>query len=269
MVNYKIIMSDLKKAFGYIISSQTLDNSLIDIGEIISRKGISTSRKDCLQVLSVYGVDDIKKFTDTSLKLVMFYLKVVLKDNLISDEELRNIRFLKLLFGIKEGDFNKQKGFANEVVSIIKSQLNLIYVDDEVSSQEAIHKVNLQEVFGLNYDEFLLLSNQVVLDSLSRGYDWIEIDSFITANAYDIWVEGNESSTNFEIQEIETRSRHISQSTKDDVWNRDDGKCVECGSKEDLEFDHIIPHSKGGANTYRNIQLLCEPCNRSKSAKIG
>jgi 5-methylcytosine-specific restriction endonuclease McrA len=26
---------------------------------------------------------------------------------------------------------------------------------------------------------------------------------------------------------------------------------------------------KGGANTYRNIQLLCEPCNRSKSAKIG
>ena len=57
-------MSDLKKTFGYIISSQTMDNSLIDVGEIISRKGLNTSRKDCLQVLSVYGVDDIKKFTD-------------------------------------------------------------------------------------------------------------------------------------------------------------------------------------------------------------
>ena len=56
---------------------------------------------------------------------------------------------------------------------------------------------------------------------------------------------------------------------KDKVWNRDGGKCVKCGSNEDLEFDHIIPHSKGGANTYRNIQLLCEPCNRKKSAKIG
>ena len=65
------------------------------------------------------------------------------------------------------------------------------------------------------------------------------------------------------------RSRKISQKVKDEVWNRDNGKCVECGSNEDLEFDHIIPHSKGGANTYRNIQLLCEPCNRSKSAKIG
>lgn len=65
------------------------------------------------------------------------------------------------------------------------------------------------------------------------------------------------------------RSRRISQDVKDKVWNRDGGKCVECGSNENLEFDHIIPHSKGGANTYRNIQLLCEPCNRSKSAKIG
>jgi hypothetical protein len=65
------------------------------------------------------------------------------------------------------------------------------------------------------------------------------------------------------------RTRTITQNVKDRVWNRDGGKCVECGSNENLEFDHIIPYSKGGANTYRNIQLLCEPCNRSKSAKIG
>jgi uncharacterized membrane protein len=63
--------------------------------------------------------------------------------------------------------------------------------------------------------------------------------------------------------------KSIPQKVKDQVWNRDDGKCVQCGSKENLEFDHIIPHSKGGANTYRNLQLLCEPCNRSKSNKIG
>ena len=65
------------------------------------------------------------------------------------------------------------------------------------------------------------------------------------------------------------RSRRISQEVKDAVWNRDGGKCVQCGSNENLEFDHIIPFSKGGANTYRNLQLLCESCNRSKSDKIG
>jgi hypothetical protein len=72
-----------------------------------------------------------------------------------------------------------------------------------------------------------------------------------------------------EIPETEFSSRNIPRDVKDSVWNRDGGRCVECGSNKNLEFDHIIPHSKGGSNTYRNIQLLCESCNRSKSDKIG
>ena len=66
-----------------------------------------------------------------------------------------------------------------------------------------------------------------------------------------------------------SKRKVIPQTIKDKVWNRDGGKCVKCGSQYHLEYDHIIPHSKGGANTYRNLQLLCEPCNRSKSNKIG
>jgi 5-methylcytosine-specific restriction endonuclease McrA len=53
------------------------------------------------------------------------------------------------------------------------------------------------------------------------------------------------------------------------VWRRDNGRCAKCGSQEKLEYDHIIPISKGGSNTARNIQLLCERCNRSKGANIG
>jgi hypothetical protein len=45
-------------------------------------------------------------------------------------------------------------------------------------------------------------------------------------------------------------------------------RCVECGFKENLEYDHIIPVSKGGSNTERNVQLLCERCNRTKRDKI-
>lgn len=52
------------------------------------------------------------------------------------------------------------------------------------------------------------------------------------------------------------------------VWQRDQGKCVKCGSSEKLEFDHVIPIAKGGNNTERNIQLLCESCNRSKGTSI-
>jgi len=52
------------------------------------------------------------------------------------------------------------------------------------------------------------------------------------------------------------------------VWQRDGGKCVRCGSNRNLEFDHIIPVVMGGANTARNLQLLCEGCNRAKSASL-
>ena len=60
----------------------------------------------------------------------------------------------------------------------------------------------------------------------------------------------------------------ISPEVKREVWRRDEGKCTKCGSRERLEFDHIIPVAKGGSNTVRNIELLCEDCNREKSANI-
>jgi len=37
------------------------------------------------------------------------------------------------------------------------------------------------------------------------------------------------------------------------VWRRDKGQCVRCGSRERLEFDHIIPVVAGGSSTERNI----------------
>ena len=52
------------------------------------------------------------------------------------------------------------------------------------------------------------------------------------------------------------------------VWTRDQGRCVQCGREEELEYDHIIPVSKGGSNKEKNIQLLCAPCNRSKGANL-
>lgn len=64
------------------------------------------------------------------------------------------------------------------------------------------------------------------------------------------------------------QTRHIPQSVKLQVWENCGGKCVQCGAKDYLEFDHIIPFSKGGANTVNNLQILCRKCNLAKRDRI-
>lgn len=66
----------------------------------------------------------------------------------------------------------------------------------------------------------------------------------------------------------ERHTRRIPQDVKIAVSARDHGRCRQCGSTEKLHFDHVIPASKGGANTMANIQLLCGRCNRAKAAKL-
>ena len=64
-------------------------------------------------------------------------------------------------------------------------------------------------------------------------------------------------------------SRRIPTNIKKDVWERDNGKCQICGSKENLHFDHIIPFSKGGSSMDpKNVQILCGKHNLQKSAHI-
>ncbi|RDI64131.1 TerD family protein [Nocardia pseudobrasiliensis] len=62
--------------------------------------------------------------------------------------------------------------------------------------------------------------------------------------------------------------RSIPPELKAQVWQRDGGRCVDCGATHYLEFDHIIPLSRGGATSAANLQILCRGCNRTKGARI-
>jgi stress response protein SCP2 len=64
------------------------------------------------------------------------------------------------------------------------------------------------------------------------------------------------------------KTRAIPQDVKQEVWIRDCGQCVECQATEYLEYDHVIPFSKGGSNSTNNIQLLCRRCNLNKRDNI-
>ena len=43
-----------------------------------------------------------------------------------------------------------------------------------------------------------------------------------------------------------------------EVWH---DECAICGSRDFLEFHHIIPKSKGGSDDYDNLILLCARCH--------
>jgi HNH endonuclease len=65
---------------------------------------------------------------------------------------------------------------------------------------------------------------------------------------------------------LERRSRGIPQAVKIAVLTRDGGKCRRCGSTRDLQYDRIVPNSRGGSSTdVNNIRLLCGKCSNLKS----
>jgi hypothetical protein len=71
-----------------------------------------------------------------------------------------------------------------------------------------------------------------------------------------------------ERQQNRKGSRSLTNAMMEEVWARDEGKCVECGAMQDIEFDHMVPFSKGGATSVDNLRLLCRPCNRSRGNRI-
>ena len=52
------------------------------------------------------------------------------------------------------------------------------------------------------------------------------------------------------------------------IYDRDHYRCRMCGSKYNLEIDHIYPISKGGKSTFDNLQTLCHSCNVKKGNKL-
>ena len=78
-----------------------------------------------------------------------------------------------------------------------------------------------------------------------------------------------------EIEQFLLRSQHIPAEIRDEVWQRDKGRCQYeredghiCGSTYKIQVDHIIPHAIGGNHDPRNLRLLCARHNGLMASKV-
>lgn len=52
--------------------------------------------------------------------------------------------------------------------------------------------------------------------------------------------------------------------SRKNILKRDANTCQYCGSTDDLTIDHIIPKSRGGADSWENLVAACNKCNHKK-----
>ena len=62
---------------------------------------------------------------------------------------------------------------------------------------------------------------------------------------------------------------HFTSDDIDRITKLQKGKCAYCriGLSGKYHVDHIVALKNGGSNRRSNLQILCQPCNQSKSAK--
>ena len=68
------------------------------------------------------------------------------------------------------------------------------------------------------------------------------------------------------------KSRLTSKSRRMAIIERDKWTCYVCDqilTFEQIELDHLIPHSRNGSSDSTNLAVSCLPCNRSRSNTIG
>lgn len=137
----------------------------------------SVSKKSIDEILQRHNVNYSIAKVDF-LHLIFEYIKNILEDDILTVTEKENVKFLKVIFRIQPGDFyyhNKA-----DIEATIAFQLSRIYQDNYISDDEALLKVDLQEIFDLSFDQMNDYAKVEAAISIQKGADPKSLDVFFT-----------------------------------------------------------------------------------------
>lgn len=133
---------------------------------------------DLEATLAEFKIKRVTDLKDQLINVVLDYINICIEDNVLTQREMQDFRMLKHFFRIQDGDFIRcHKG--QEIKHILIAQLHNIQSDNIVDKTEALMKVDLQEMFGLSYDQFLKIENEVSKESIKNGANPFDLDTFI------------------------------------------------------------------------------------------
>lgn len=159
----------------YLISRQPSDHLSKLITLLV---GGSLSPKVFNNLCVEWGLQDSPSFKEELLDLLLFYIEFCLKDHALTSNEKLSVRELKLLFRIKEGDFYKFK--QPEVKGLLVNEVGRILDDKSVDKVEAVYQTDLQEIFGLSYDQYLKTTREPVVKIVDDIIAKITRDTLVT-----------------------------------------------------------------------------------------
>lgn len=172
----------LNSAFGKILSYNTLKSYISDIVELIYNNNLTPL--SLKEVLKENKIQDIRSINSDLLDLLILYIHEVLKDDIIDDNEKRNIQILKLFFKIKEGDFYKSK--YKEIEEILHIQFEKLYFNNNISKEEAEHNFKLRGIFDLSHEQFDKFKENEVRRALEDGASIVNLDTSIIPKGLNI-----------------------------------------------------------------------------------
>jgi hypothetical protein len=145
---------------------------------------------------------------------------------------------------------------------------------DSISSVKRMHRDAIKACFAARTKrelyqavDFLLFSEPHKWSGVAK-YDPEEVSCNVFGHVCPVFLEA-EALT--ETRAGRTSGRHVSREVMLKVVRRDNYVCQRCGERvpdNEIEFDHIIPYSKGGPTTADNLRLLYRACNRNKSDSL-
>ncbi len=94
---------ELHKTFGTILSIENFSDYINEITELIHTNELDRAHLD--RILKEHHIKQIDEIKDELLDLLLVYINLILNDTIITENEAGNIRILKMVFKIKEGDF--------------------------------------------------------------------------------------------------------------------------------------------------------------------